>query len=229
VIGELKYTDLNGGEFAKITCNADAAPSSGDLPGRLVFSTTSDGASSPTERMRIQSDGSVVCTGNIFTGTSSALLTDTVFSRTQNNDDANSKIVLRPRNAAGGSSVQAEVTVSGLFKFNSGYGSAATAYGCRAWVNFNGKNTVSIREDGNVSSITDNGTGNYTVNFSSAMPDSNYAVVGSASEGSGSYKRIWTIYGTSPSTTSVRGQTGHSYVGSLENQDCEIVTVAVFR
>lgn len=48
-------------------------------------------------------------------------------------------------------------------------------YACRAWVNFNGTGTVAIRASGNVSSITDNGTGNYTVNFTTAMPDANYA------------------------------------------------------
>ena len=70
---------------------------------------------------------------------------------------------------------------TGDLKFNSGYGSAATAYGCRAWVNFNGTSTVAIRASGNVSSITDNSTGNYTVNFAAAMPDVNYAVMGLAS------------------------------------------------
>jgi hypothetical protein len=64
---------------------------------------------------------------------------------------------------------------SGNLLFNSGYGSAATAYGCRAWVNFNGTGTVAIRASGNVSSITDNGTGDYTVNFTTAMPDANYS------------------------------------------------------
>jgi hypothetical protein len=61
---------------------------------------------------------------------------------------------------------------------NSGYGSDAVAYGCRAWVNFNGTGTVAIRASGNVTSITDNGTGDYTVNFTTAMPDANYAAVG---------------------------------------------------
>ena len=63
------------------------------------------------------------------------------------------------------------------FKFDSGYGSVATAYGCRAWVNFNGTGTVAIRSSGNVSSITDLGTGQYRVNFSTSMPDTNYSVV----------------------------------------------------
>jgi hypothetical protein len=64
--------------------------------------------------------------------------------------------------------------VTGDLSFNSGYGSSAVAYGCRAWVNFNGTGTVAIRASGNVSSITDNGVGDYTVNFTTAMPDANY-------------------------------------------------------
>ena len=51
----------------------------------------------------------------------------------------------------------------------------APIYACRAWVNFNGTGTVAIRASGNVSSITDNGAGDYTVNFTTAMPDANYA------------------------------------------------------
>jgi hypothetical protein len=51
----------------------------------------------------------------------------------------------------------------------------APIYPCRAWVNFNGTGTVAIRASGNVSSITDNGTGDYTVNLTTAMPDANYA------------------------------------------------------
>jgi hypothetical protein len=66
-------------------------------------------------------------------------------------------------------------SIAGTFQFNSGYGSVATAYGCRAWVNFNGTGTVAIRASGNVSSITDNGTGSYTVNFTTAMADANYS------------------------------------------------------
>lgn len=66
---------------------------------------------------------------------------------------------------------------SGNLSFNSGYGSAAVAYGCRAWVSFNGI-TISIYGSGNVSSITDNGVGDYTVNFTTAMPDANYCVNG---------------------------------------------------
>jgi hypothetical protein len=66
---------------------------------------------------------------------------------------------------------------SGNFGFNSGYGPVATAYGCRAWVNFNGTGTIAIRGSGNVSSITDNGTGDYIINFTVSMPDANYSVI----------------------------------------------------
>ena len=78
--------------------------------------------------------------------------------------------------AAGGTE-RARITSGGEFQFNSGYGSVATAYGCRAWVNFNGTGTVAIRASGNVSSITDGGVGTYTVNFTTAMPDANYCAL----------------------------------------------------
>lgn len=81
---------------------------------------------------------------------------------------------------ATGGTQRGQFDSSGNFKFNSGYGSVATAYGCRAWVNFNGTGTVAIRASGNVTSITDNGTGDYTVNFTNAMPDANYAVTGTS-------------------------------------------------
>ena len=77
--------------------------------------------------------------------------------------------------ASTGGAERIRVDSSGNLKFNSGYGSAATAYGCRAWVNFNGTGTVAIRSSGNVSSITDNGTGDYTVNFTTALVDVNYS------------------------------------------------------
>ena len=56
---------------------------------------------------------------------------------------------------------------------------------CRAWVNFNGSGTVAIRASFNVSSITDNGTGDYTVNFTTAMPDANYSFACSCTNGPG--------------------------------------------
>jgi hypothetical protein len=80
--------------------------------------------------------------------------------------------------ASGAATLSSTLAVTGDLSFNSGYGSSAVAYGCRAWVNFNGTGTVAIRASGNVSSITDNGTGDYTVNFTTAMPDANYNING---------------------------------------------------
>lgn len=75
----------------------------------------------------------------------------------------------------------------------------APLYMCRAWVNFNGTGTVAIRASGNVSSITDNGVGDYTVNFTTAMSDANY----SATITSGYHAVTWgLIYFNAAFTTS---------------------------
>lgn len=61
-------------------------------------------------------------------------------------------------------------------ELDGGQTGTAPIFGVRAWVNFDGTGTVAVRSSGNVSSITDNGTGDYTINLSTAMPDANYAV-----------------------------------------------------
>jgi hypothetical protein len=116
-----------------------------------------------------------------------------------------------------------EFDASANFKFNSGYGSVATAYGCRAWVNFNGTGTPAIRASGNVSSITDDGVGKYTVNFINSMPDTNYAVF------TGFTTPAWdtTSHAYTYATGSVKIEagtgTGPTYV------DVSLFTVSVFR
>lgn len=72
-----------------------------------------------------------------------------------------------------GDIADAAVTAAKMSGAQSG---SAPIYGARAWVNFNGTGTVAINASGNVTSITDNGTGDYTVNFTTAMPDANYTV-----------------------------------------------------
>lgn len=117
---------------------------------------------------------------------------------------------------------------SGNLSFNSGYGSAATAYGCRAWVNFNGTGTVAIRASGNVSSITDNGTGDYTVNFTTALSDANYYVNASTALNSGEVDvRLACVnQNTAQSTTLVRVATNETL---SVRADRAFVYVAVFR
>lgn len=95
---------------------------------------------------------------------------------------------------------------SANFKFNSGYGSVSTAYGCRAWVKFNGTGTVAINGSGNVSSITDHGTGDYTINFSTSMPDANYSTVASGDGPvNGQHCQAYVAYGGVRSTYSTSG------------------------
>ena len=122
---------------------------------------------------------------------------------------------------------------SGNLLFNSGYGSAATAYGCRAWVNFNGTGTVAVRASGNVSSITDNGTGDYTVNFTTAMPDGNYMATQSTGNNNWGLNAIpAATNGTSSlllqSTTQYRIYTSAAS-GGTTNSDTAVVFVAIFR
>jgi hypothetical protein len=108
---------------------------------------------------------------------------------------------------------------AGVFGFNSGYGSVATAYGCRAWVNFNGTGTVAVRASGNVSSITDNGTGDYTVNFTTAMPDANYSVEMSGGQYYTVSNTTVSKYATSPTVSSFRLVTGTPSNSSLADFD----------
>lgn len=100
----------------------------------------------------------------------------------------------------------------------------APIYPCRAWVNFNGTGTVAIRASGNVTSITDNNTGDYTVNFTTAMPDANYAVVFGRGAG-GASRTLFYPDGTTYSTTAVRLNSANS--GGLD--DPTVANVAVFR
>lgn len=93
---------------------------------------------------------------------------------------------------------------------------------CRAWVNFNGTGTVAIRASFNVSSITDNGTGDYTVNFTTALPDANYAAV----FGTENSPIIRISTSAAPSTTALRiVTTGTGGAGT----DVPYNNVAIFR
>lgn len=127
----------------------------------------------------------------------------------------------------------ARLGATGNFSFNSGFGSSAVAYGCRAWVNFNGTGTVAIRESGNVSSITDNGSGDYTVNFTTAMSDANYSVAGAARNDNFDFAGTVVVINrnTTQSTSLVRIYTG--FTGSQDslggNLDSSVVCVSIFR
>ena len=100
----------------------------------------------------------------------------------------------------------------------------------KAWVNFNGTGTVAIRASYNVTSITDNGTGDYTVNFTTAMPDANYVAVATAgltTTATGS-----TQYTAQPSGTGTTAFTTTAYrlwTKQTTNVDTDLISVAIFR
>lgn len=86
-------------------------------------------------------------------------------------------------NSAGSASVPVNTVINGSAK---------------AWVNFNGTGTVAIRAAFNVSSITDNGTGDYTINFTTAMPDANYSAFATCQSGAGTTTQIVTMFNSAP-------------------------------
>jgi hypothetical protein len=123
------------------------------------------------------------------------------------------------------------IDTSQNLQFNSGYGSVATAYGCRAWATFVGSSGA-ISGSGNCSSITRNGAGDYTFNFSTALTDANYAIIGTCKPTSAqtntSYGRSLVVYyNTTPSTSSFRFLTITS--ATVGPEDFDKNYVAVFR
>jgi len=101
------------------------------------------------------------------------------------------------------------------------------AYSARAWVNFNGTGTVAIRQSRNVSSITDNGSGDYTVNLTTAMPDGEYSAVSSGGTG-GNNIRMSSCSPVSTTSTSQIRVIGIT-VGAGSLIDLDVVSVAIFR
>jgi hypothetical protein len=109
---------------------------------------------------------------------------------------------------------------------------SAPIFGVRAWVNFNGTGTVAIRASGNVSSITDNGNGDYTINFTTALPNANYAVsVVSTNLLAGNQDLIGVVMGTASggatlkTTTQLRINIGN--ITSVTLSDASEISVIV--
>ena len=126
-------------------------------------------------------------------------------------------------------------TISGVSTLNAASGVLATQNGmtgiAKAWVNFNGTGTVAIRASYNVSSITDDGTGQYTINFTTAFANTNYSTIGSgypASSGSPAFTnatRVITAF--SNTSSSCRIQICRSDTNSFDVDSTEM-NVAVF-
>lgn len=199
---------------------------SGDAAGTGTFTIASPNSNNNRTLTLPDATGTVVVTGGAQTiefAAGSASAPSVAFT-----GDTNTGIYSPGADRIGfaeGGVQTGEFDASGNFLFNSGYGSVAVAYGCRAWVNFNGTGTVAIRASGNVSSITDSGVGQYTTNFTTAMPDVNYAANVSMQKDGGTGNET----GPSLSTRTTGGVLviNIGYDGGF--RDSSVVCVSIFR
>jgi len=221
--------------FAAGTALLPALTTTGDTNTGLWFPAADTVAASTggTERMRIDTSG------NLGVGTSSPTEKLDVVANASGSDGA---IVVRTQFGAHyfggvGNYPAFGWKNGGVFNAALGYdtnnghhftgpdSARRPAYLCRAWVNFNGTGTVAIRASGNVSSITDNGTGDYTVNFTTAMVDANYSAVGQGSN-MGSDARYQFEYGVVRTTSAYRFATLNAAATFI---DSTYASVAFFR
>ena len=107
---------------------------------------------------------------------------------------------------------------SGATIANSGTATGFSESPVKVWVNFNGTGTVAIRDSLNVSSITDNGTGDYTVNFTSAMSDANYAVTAASFLNSTVGSAI-AVFNYTTSNVQIKTSSHNANCGSFQDQD----------
>lgn len=116
------------------------------------------------------------------------------------------------------------LTVNGNLAFNSGYGSAAVAYGCRVWINFIGATAV-IRGSGGVSSLTRASAGTYTINYTTTMPDTGYAAIATKqSVGSNSDCQLYDLFASRTTTSSTWVNVEGAAVADSAN-----INIAFFR
>lgn len=112
---------------------------------------------------------------------------------------------------------------TGNLKTNLNASGSAPIYAARAWANFNGTGTIALRASGNVSSLTDGGNGTYTVNLTTALADTNYAVIATVGTGSGNL-----AVQAQPSTTSAVSVRTYA-VGTGTDTDAAQVQVVIYR
>lgn len=177
--------------------------------------------------------GGVVTLNNVDSGTNRTNLgLGTAATSASTDFVSSSRTITAGTGLSGGGDLSTNRTINVSFSANESNvktainaSGSAPIYACRAWVNFNGTGTVAIRDSGNVSSITDNGTGNYTVNFATAMPDANYAAFASA--WSTGYSSQMNAQPQTYATGSVSIYAGNTINGAYD--DFSNMSVAIFR
>ena len=190
------------------------------------------GTTTPANTFSVKG-GSIVAERDVDTDRLSVSYADiTVFANATGGTNHNNFTIRQSNNSV--SNNRLRITNTGLLQFDSGYGDIATAYGCRAWVNFNGDTAgaPAIRASGNVSSLTDNGPGAYVINFTTAMPDANYGANVSISGQPGTSDACFITTDMNNTvrvnpTTSSFAMTAYRFQGSPIDPD--FVRVSVFR
>lgn len=119
--------------------------------------------------------------------------------------------------------------VNNITDTSGGSSSLSVPGAAKAWVNFNGTGTIAIRAQLNVSSITDNGVGQYTVNFTTAMPDANYCPTLAIQSRTGSNDYLNYLYNFLSGGLVAVAPTNGSYAIFCNTYDPAYVLTAVFR
>ena len=189
---------VNGTEVATTSTSgfsfSSSDPSYALAIGRYQYSAPAGYYTGYLDELRI-TNGVARYTGN-FTPSTTQFLDST--------GDANSNVVVNS-------------TATG---FAIGTGGINGAQLAKAWVNFNGTGTVAIRDSYNVSSITDNSTGNYTVNYSTAFSNANYCVNASV--------RNFSVIAASGGSITTTGVTVNTNNASMTSEDTSYVFVSIF-
>lgn len=209
-------TATNTANTAITTANAATATANGIAGTANTALSNSNAAVSTANAASVTATNAATTANAISATASSALSTATTAQTTANAAQTTANAAL-PK--AGG-------TMTGNVTFT-----GTQPQVCKAWVNFNGTGTVAIRASFNVSSITDNGTGDYTVNFTTAMVDANYAVTLGWVTGdpSASYDGCPSIYSAaSVTTSSVRLFSAQGAAAGV-GEDADYFAASIFR
>ena len=159
-----------------------------DSAGRLMLGTTTEGHPNADDLTIAGSGHAGITIRSGTTSTGGIFFSDATTGSGEYDGYIEYNQNTREYNFGSAATDAMRIDASQNLKFNSGYGSVATAYGVRAWINFagDGSSIGSGRGSGNMDAVTDNGTGRYTMNFTNDMPDTNYSAYGSCAGDSSS-------------------------------------------
>ena len=224
------------------TYYGDGSQLTGISAGTSLSGSTNNTVCTVTGANAIQGEANLTFDGSILTNTGSTLIGNDIKSASDDffvysykggsDGQVRSGIQFDSTNQRmefyTGTNERMRIESNGDLQFNSGYGSAATAYGVRAWMRYRGDTNVLVGS-GNVSSVTDHSTGSFSMNFTTAMVDANYAIVGAVGYNDTSLNIGITHLGTNsvPTTTSMRFSVAVNYSSGLSDE--RYISIAIVR